>query len=207
MVMNMNREEFLRQLEVLLAGISEEERQDAMAFYRSYFDEAEGSEEDVIKELGSPQKAAESILKNLGMDGTPTYMQQPEKKKSSWTPAVIVFLVLTSPIWLVGLLVIASILLALVVAAFSVAVAVVAVMAALVVTGFVLIGIGASVAFTGALALGMGLIGGGLLVLALGVLSVVLVVWIFGWFLPWALKGIWKLCKMPFEKRKERQGC
>ena len=207
MVMNMNREEFLRQLEVLLTGISEEERQDAMAFYRSYFDEAEGSEEDVIKELGSPQKAAESILKNLGMDGTTTYMQQPEKKKSSWTPAVIVLLVLTSPIWLVGLLVIASILLALVVAAFSVAVAVVAVMAALVVTGFVLIGIGLSVAFTGTLALGMGLIGGGLLVLALGVLSVVLVVWIFGWFLPWALKGIWKLCKMPFEKRKERQGC
>ena len=45
---------------------------------------------------------------------------------------------------------------------------------------------------------------GGLIVLAFGVLAVVLVVWIFGGFLPWALKGIWKLCKKPFNKRKER---
>ena len=40
--------------------------------------------------------------------------------------------------------------------------------------------------------------------LAIGILAVVLVVWIFGGFLPWALKGIWKLCKKPFNKRKER---
>ena len=46
--------------------------------------------------------------------------------------------------------------------------------------------------------------GGGLIVLAIGILAVVLVVWIFGGFLPWALKGIWKLCQKPFNKRKER---
>jgi len=32
-----------------------------------------------------------------------------------------------------------------------------------------------------------------------------LVVWCFGWFVPWAVKGIVKLCKKPFEKRKERE--
>lgn len=32
----MNKDEFLRQLEVLLSGISQEERTEALAFYRSY---------------------------------------------------------------------------------------------------------------------------------------------------------------------------
>ena len=33
----MNKEEFLKRLEQLLSDISEEERADALAFYRSYF--------------------------------------------------------------------------------------------------------------------------------------------------------------------------
>ena len=36
----MNKDEFLRQLEVLLSGISQEERTEALAFYRSYFEDA-----------------------------------------------------------------------------------------------------------------------------------------------------------------------
>ena len=48
----------------------------------------------------------------------------------------------------------------------------------------------------------LGLLGGGLLVLALGVLAVWLVVWCFGWFVPWAVKGIAELCKKAFGKTK-----
>ena len=45
----MKREEFLKQLEQLLDGISEEEKADALAFYRSYFEDAgEENEESVI---------------------------------------------------------------------------------------------------------------------------------------------------------------
>lgn len=36
----MNKEEFLKRLEQLLSDISEEERADALAFYRSYFEDA-----------------------------------------------------------------------------------------------------------------------------------------------------------------------
>ena len=36
----MNKEEFLRKLEQLLSDISEEERKDAIAFYRSFFEDA-----------------------------------------------------------------------------------------------------------------------------------------------------------------------
>ena len=52
------------------------------------------------------------------------------------------------------------------------------------------------------MAVGLGLLGGGLLVLALGVLAVWLVVWCFGWFVPWAVKGIAELCKKAFGKTK-----
>ena len=52
----MKREEFLKQLEQLLDGISEEEKADALAFYRSYFEDAgEENEESVIAELESPE--------------------------------------------------------------------------------------------------------------------------------------------------------
>ena len=58
----MKREEFLKQLEQLLDGISEEEKADALAFYRSYCEDAgEENEESVIAELESPEKVAQSI--------------------------------------------------------------------------------------------------------------------------------------------------
>ena len=69
----MNKEDFLRQLEQLLSAISKEERADAVAFYRSYFEDAgEENEQEILAKLESPQKAAESILKDFGID--------PEKK-------------------------------------------------------------------------------------------------------------------------------
>ena len=64
----MRREEFLRQLEMLLSDISEEERREAMAFYRSYFEDAgEGNEARILEELGSPESVAEIIKRDLGM--------------------------------------------------------------------------------------------------------------------------------------------
>ena len=64
----MNKDEFLRQLEVLLSGISQEERTEALAFYRSYFEDAgEANEAKILEELESPQKVADSIIKDLGV--------------------------------------------------------------------------------------------------------------------------------------------
>ena len=167
----MKREEFLKQLEQLLDGISEEEKADALAFYRSYFEDAgEENEESVIAELESPEKVAQSIKKNLGMEkengsyGMPADQnpewnkndddmfvkseEAPKEKKGGWSAAAIVLVVLTSPLWLTLLLVVASLLLAVVAILFGIAVAVVAVMASLVFAGFLLIGFGCSTLFT-----------------------------------------------------------
>lgn len=55
----MNRAQFMEQLEKLLSDISEEERQEALDYYESYFDDAgEDQEANVIRELGSPGKVA-----------------------------------------------------------------------------------------------------------------------------------------------------
>ena len=64
----MNKDEFLRRLEALLSDISEEERAEAMAFYYSYFEDAgEGNEANILAELESPEKVAETIKRDLGM--------------------------------------------------------------------------------------------------------------------------------------------
>ena len=58
----MNRAQFMEQLKKLLSDISEEERQEALDYYESYFDDAgEDQEAEVIRELGSPGKVAAII--------------------------------------------------------------------------------------------------------------------------------------------------
>ena len=131
--------------------------------------------------------------------------KEKQKNKTEKTVLWVILAVLTSPVWITVAAVLAAILVAILACVFAVAVSIVAVMAALVITGFVLAGIGVGYLFTKGVAVGLGLLGGGLLVLALGILAVWLVVWCFGWFVPWAVKGIVKLCKKPFEKRKERE--
>ena len=58
----MNRVEFMAELERLLADLPEDERQAAVQYYADYFADA-GAENEaaVIRELGSPEKTAESI--------------------------------------------------------------------------------------------------------------------------------------------------
>lgn len=66
----MNKDIFLMRLEQLLYEIPREEREEAMDYYRSYFDDA-GAENEaaVLEELESPQKIAESIKESLNSTG------------------------------------------------------------------------------------------------------------------------------------------
>ena len=67
----MNREEFMRQLERLLWEIPVNDREDAIAYYQDYFDEAGAeNEEKVIKELGSPERVAAVIKADRNRYGT-----------------------------------------------------------------------------------------------------------------------------------------
>lgn len=62
----MNRKEFLAQLERLLFDIPAQEREEALDYYNSYFDDAgEEKESSVIQELGSPGKVAAIIKADL----------------------------------------------------------------------------------------------------------------------------------------------
>ena len=66
----MNRVEFMQQLERLLLDVSESDRQDALAYYNDYFDEAGAENEaQVIRELGSPEKVAATIKTDLNSSG------------------------------------------------------------------------------------------------------------------------------------------
>lgn len=213
----MNKEEFLRKLEQLLSDVSEEERKDAIAFYRSYFEDAgEGNEASILKELESPEKVAEAIKSNLNdaeqaaktrensVQGV-REVKREDKMKTENKILWIILAILTSPIWITILAVVVAILVAILACVFAAVACVVTMMAALLICGFILSGVGIGYLFTEGVAVGLGLLGGGLIVLALGILAIWLVVWCFGWFVPWAVKKLVNLCKKPFEKKKERE--
>ncbi len=206
--MSIRREQFLNELERLLCNISREERDEAMAFYRSYFEDAgENNEENIIKELESPEKVAESICESLG-DETATAeerygqnlayrnvqysgnmagaVQTPQKKETNVAAVVllVVVLVLTSPIWL---------------SVFAVLLAVLATVVAVVISALVAGGVIAVASFAvmaaGSTAAGFLSLGIAFLLLALGILVGIACVWIFGKGVPALCKGTVKLVK------------
>ena len=62
----MDRAQFMRELEELLADIPETERREALEFYENYFDDAgPENETSVLQELGSPEKVAAIIKADL----------------------------------------------------------------------------------------------------------------------------------------------
>ncbi len=64
----MSKKEYLQKLSELLSDISAEEREEALNYYRDYFEDAgEGEEERVMRELGSPEKVAAQIKDGISM--------------------------------------------------------------------------------------------------------------------------------------------
>lgn len=65
----MSRAEFMEKLEYLLQDLSQEDREDGIAFYRDYLDEAGPErEQEVLREFGSPERIASIIRSNLKVD-------------------------------------------------------------------------------------------------------------------------------------------
>ena len=65
----MNKEYFLRELEYLLSDLSEEERTEALQYYRDYFEEAGPEHEaEVLAHIGSPEKVAAELKNALAGD-------------------------------------------------------------------------------------------------------------------------------------------
>lgn len=208
MVMSIRREQFLNELERLLCNISREEKDEAMAFYRSYFEDAgENNEENIIKELESPEKVAKSICESLGDEaataeerygqnlayrnvqysGNTAGAAQATQKKETNVAAVVllvVILVLTSPIWLSVLAVLAAVL-----------ATIVGVVISAIVAGVVIVVAAFTVMAAGSTAAGFLSLGVAFLLLALGILVGVACVWLFGKGVPAICKGTVKLVK------------
>ena len=105
----MNRQEFMNRLEYLLRGIPAGEREDAIAYYNAYFDEAGAENEyQVILELGSPEQVAQTILADAkqtnyqNTQATYSATSQTNKKKMSRSTKVllVIVIILTFPIWI-----------------------------------------------------------------------------------------------------------
>jgi uncharacterized membrane protein len=204
----MNKEEFLERLEELLAGIPQEERIDALAFYRSYFEDAGAeNEERVLQELESPEKVAASILGDAVQ--TVDYVEDSDapQQKSNQTVTIvlaIIVAVLTCPIWVSVLCALLGVLIGLLGALLGIAIAVIAVTAALWLVGFALAGAGI-VSMIAMPAVGLALIASGFIILALAMLALLLTVLLFGKFLPWICKKIIGLCRKPGNAWKNRR--
>lgn len=210
----MNRKEFLKQLEELLSDIPEAERRDAMNYYQNYFDDAGVEQEQtILEELGSPEKVAESIKRDLFGENYDAYVKAKQEKQQETIEKqqrenrtlrnilIVVALVLTFPIW-IGLVALAfGILVTVFAGLFGVAVAVIAVVAACLFAGVAVTVIGVIKAVAGFPAVGLIVIAGGLLVFVIGILGVAALVWICGRIFPWLIRAIVRLCKRPFQKR------
>ena len=62
----MRKDDFLNELERLLKDLPEGDRMDAIEYYYDYFDEAGvENEQKVIRELGSPERVAQTIKENF----------------------------------------------------------------------------------------------------------------------------------------------
>ncbi len=64
----MSRAEFMKQLEAALSRVPKEERENAIAYYNEYFEEAGKEQEgEIIKSLGSPQRIASQIIAGIAV--------------------------------------------------------------------------------------------------------------------------------------------
>ena len=74
----MSRKEFMEELQVLLGELPKEEREEAVCYYESYFEEAGAEQEQVVlEELGSAGRIAAQILRDYRMEnGGGVYTEQ-----------------------------------------------------------------------------------------------------------------------------------
>lgn len=221
----MNRVDFMKQLESLLQNTSPAEREEALQYYNDYFNDAGmENEQDVIDALGNPAKVAENIKRDLYGSGygDNTYQRAPmgnravvqyqnttvsQEKKDSMSPwliaLIVVLCVFASPIILglgSGLLATVAGLLA---AWFALILSFGATALALFAVFITLVIVGVMCAFYSPV-VAVGVIGGGLICGAIGILFLMLTVAMAGIATPAICSGIAKLCKKFFGKKEDK---
>lgn len=118
----MNRREFMQELRERLGRLSPDERDAACAYYEEYFDEAgPDREQEVIRELGSPQSTASRILADHAVKAAREAPGNPRKGLSAlW---FVLLAVIAAPIALPAVMAIVGVLIAIVATLFAVGLA------------------------------------------------------------------------------------
>ena len=213
----MNRTEFMNRLERLLWDIPESERREALQYYNDYFDDA-GPENEarVIRELGSPAQVAKTIREGMSENGEYTehgyedarfrnrqdvtaddpdivveksFERQRRNSPDPWKLlAIFLLCLLLLPIIIPLFLVLLGIVIAAMVAA-----------AALPVAGIVLLAIAFYHLFLTPVA-GITLGGIGLVLLAAGILTFLLTIWILKAVFPVCIRTVVAMLRYPLRK-------
>lgn len=219
----MSKIEFLKELEVLLYAISVEERDQALQYYRDYFEDAGiENEQEVVRALGSPKQVADTILAGLAdEDGSKgefnesgfsgyTDVNRDEvaevKKTSKFNSAIIILVVIIgvfiSPFFgtlgsgILGII-------------FTVIVFFICLIFGVAIIGFSMVITSVYLLITGMVAMfsttyaGMCLLGAGCVMLGVGILFILGGVKIITKAIPWIIRTIVKICKLPFSKKEE----
>lgn len=227
----MSREEFMRQLEALLTDISEEEKREALSYYRSYFEDAgEENEERILKELESPEKVAATIKADLGMEQSPengTYTehgyederfeqkqtvdlkkkagQGKQSSRSVYDENRTLKIILIVAVVILTSPVWGGLLTGFLGTVVGITVGVVAAAGALYISGGVLLGIGIGQFAVGSVAVGFALAGAGMIVWAIAVLLTVFGVWVCGKAVPWICNILGRLWRSIFHTMRKQQ--
>lgn len=224
----MNRNEFMKRLEELLADISEDEREEALQYYEDYFDDAGVEKEaEIIEELVSPEQVARKIQAGLsGDDGEFSeegyrdsrfegWRQMPETRTDADRKAAGKMPRKPANLWKLLAIVLLCILLAPIVipVGFAALVGIIGVLLAVLVTaagigisgvvmiagGIVAFGYGVVCMF-GSPAGGILMLGAGCLLAAVGILVSLLILWLCRRVVPVLIQGAVNLISYPFRK-------
>jgi uncharacterized membrane protein len=172
----LNSKEYIRELERRLKKVPEEEKDDAIAYYREYFAEAGPElEQEIIERLGSPGFVAAGIKTDVAMRSLDEGAPKAKKGLSAiWIALLGVFalpvaLPVAAAVFAVALALFVS-LIAVLISFYACALALTASGLFAFITGLILIPSSGSTALF--------YIGGGLIVLAIGVLFGIFTIWL-----------------------------
>lgn len=207
----MKRAEFMTQLAALLQDLPADERKEALQYYEDYFrDAGETNEAEVIEELGSPRKVADTIREGLGV---PKWEQKgtevvpgpkaPQGELNQQNNRILKILLI------VGICILASpaiggalaVVIGIVTAVLGVFVALVVGAIAMVVAGVIVFCSGI-LCVVPEVAMGLALMGTGLVLLALGAMLAVASVWVAAKVFAAGCRGFVYLCRIPFRRRE-----
>lgn len=224
----MDRQEFMRRLERQLLFVPIQEKEEALQYYNDYFEDAgPENEEEVIESLGSPEEIAENIKRDINRSfwGEEPDKVEPGKEITKYrsVPEIVEEPYDTSankrdmPVWLIVVIAICTlpilggfistvlgILGGVLVFWLGMLVTFGTVGLACTVTGIIIVATG-GIACTLNTFAGLGIIGAGLIVLAVGITGVLLEILLIGKWTPAVVHAL----KMIFDKiknlRKERE--